>query len=231
MPRCAPAHWIRVPSRPACPARRGRPASSPRAPERRWQPARACAGPPATPARPARVPGPVQAFAATGADPCERYRHEVAAAVAVVRRMQRLVDVTDQVHDPLERLVPLPLRGVGVPHHGHESLELPGIALPLRTVARFRSAGANGRVIVMPAGPRGGCSGYLVRPVGHRLEHAASRGSAELVPIVAQQFRHGGARRRAQQPLRDGANRAMPQPSPRRGARGVPDSTPSGRVD
>src|SRR5439155_3448407 len=147
------------------------------------------------------------------------HRHAVAAAVAVVGRVQGLMKVADQVHDPLERFVAIPGRGARVRQHDDQPLELLAVALPVGAVARLGDAAADRHVVVVPAGTCRRRAGDLVRPVGYRLERAASREPAELVHIAAQQLYNRGARLCAQQPVRDRADGAMPLASPRPGVR------------
>src|SRR4029077_14961435 len=95
--------------------------------------------------------GTVQALPAPGTDTRERHGHAIAALIAVVGGVQRLVNVPDQVHDPLERLVARERRGARIGQHGREALELSGVALTVRAVAVARERSADRRVVVVPA--------------------------------------------------------------------------------
>src|SRR5262249_57363978 len=104
------------------------------------------------------VPGAVKVLAPARAHAFQGDRDEVAAVIAVVRSVERLVDVTDQMHHPLERLVALARRRARIAEHPDEPLELLAVALTVRTIACLLFAAADRHVIVVPGRARSRCA-------------------------------------------------------------------------
>jgi hypothetical protein len=133
--------------------------------------------------------------------------HIVAALVLVVRAVQRLVHVADEVNQEHEVLAALVRREGGVVQRFPELLDLGDHAIALGTIARHVEVRLIDRnVDVMPRRGGGPRRTNLVGPTGNR-NHGG---------VGSQNFVHPRARRRCKLGVGDPGHQAVPLGPPRK---------------
>src|SRR5712691_10304741 len=166
------------------------------------------------PAHHVHVPDGVQVEAAVGrvvALPEERHLNGVAAPIAPIRGVKRLMDVTHQMHDPLESPVPLRKPRALVAEDPELPVQLRRSALSVPAIPGVVRRSAERDIVEMQAASRFFRIVFpdFIRPGSDLAERAPARELAVRQPVVLQEIADARACFRVKMPARDVADHAV----------------------